>query len=77
MNESNDPFFITAIPSDARQLHVQGVVWWVYEDARADAPFYGPALLFKGDHIARRVRDYPKNWRELSDDALYALSWSR
>jgi hypothetical protein len=73
----DDPFFVTEIPRDARHLTVQGSVWWVYEDVRTEAPFHGPALLFKGEHIARRVRRYPKNWRELSDEALYALSWSR
>ena len=77
MSESSDPFFVTEIPSDARQIHVEGSVWWVYEDLRTDAPFHGPALLFKGDRIGRRVREYPKDWRDLSDEALYALSWSR
>jgi hypothetical protein len=77
VTDARDRFLITEIPSDARQLHVQGSSWWVYEDERTEAPFYGPALLFKGDHIARRIREYPKHWRELSDEALYALSWSR
>ena len=77
MTRPDDPFFVTEIPRDARHLTVQGSVWWVYEDVRTEAPFHGPALLFKGEHIARRVRRCPKNWRELSDEALYALSWSR
>ncbi|HKW11325.1 MAG TPA: hypothetical protein VJO33_13165 [Gemmatimonadaceae bacterium] len=34
-------------------------------------------LVFLGNGVARRVRIYPTNWRELSDDALYTLSWSR
>ena len=77
MTAPKDPFFVTEIPPDARHLNVQGSIWWVYEDPRTEAPFYGPTLLFKGDHIARRVREFPKHWRELSDEALYALSWSR
>ena len=77
MTDSEDPFFLTAIPPGARQLNVQGSVWWVYEDPRTEPPFYGPTLIFKGDHIARRIRQYPKHWRELGDEALYALSWSR
>ena len=77
MPESSNRFLVTEIPSDARQIHVEGVVWWVYEDPRMEAPFHGPALLFKGDRIGRRVRKYPKNWRDLPDEALYALSWSR
>jgi hypothetical protein len=33
-------------------------------------------LIFARDGIARRVRHYPSNWRELSNEALLALSWS-
>jgi hypothetical protein len=36
-----------------------------------------PTLVFLGASIARRVRSYPANWRELTDNELYALSWSR
>ena len=36
-----------------------------------------PTLVFMGGTVARRVRTYPTNWRELPDDELYALSWSR
>ncbi|MBW8838778.1 MAG: hypothetical protein JF602_02825 [Gemmatimonadetes bacterium] len=77
MTGSDDPFFVTEIPRDARSINVQGSVWWVYEDVRTEAPFHGPALLFKGDHVARRIREYPARWRDLSDEELYALSWSR
>ena len=34
-----------------------------------------PTLVFESDSAVRIVRDYPANWRELSDDALYALLW--
>jgi hypothetical protein len=33
-------------------------------------------LIFDCDGTARRVRHYPVDWRELSDEALYTLSWS-
>jgi hypothetical protein len=49
--------------------------WCVYE---SHSPFdrrHGPTLLFESDAVVRRVRDYPANWRELSDDDLYAVSW--
>ena len=36
-----------------------------------------PTLVFVGGTGARRVRTYPTSWRELLDDELYTLSWSR
>jgi len=54
------------------QFRVGFQLWTVYEDLEGD-----PALVFETDGIARRVRNYPANWRELSDDKIYALSWSR
>ena len=30
--------------------------------------------MFDGETIMRRVRDFPENWMELSDEELYALS---
>lgn len=63
--------------TEARRFPIAGDMWFVYEDARTGPPRYGPALIFESDHVARRVRDYPTNWRELSDEQLYALSWSR
>lgn len=61
----------------ARQLRAAGTVWLVYElralplDRRTSA-----SLIFESDSAIRRVRNYPENWRELSDVALFALSWS-
>jgi hypothetical protein len=34
-------------------------------------------LIFAGTGVGRRVRNYPSNWRELSSEALYKLSWER
>ena len=49
--------------------------WVVYEllmpyDRR------GPTLVFESENIVRRVRRYPENWRELTDEDLFRLSWS-
>lgn len=33
-----------------------------------------PSLIFDCDSVIRRVRDYPKNWYELSNEDLFALS---
>lgn len=61
----------------ARWIVIGHDAWGVYEDARAEAPYYGPALIFHSGRIARRVRQYPDAWDELSDEQLYTLSWSR
>ena len=60
-----------------RRLIVDGELWLVYElpplqfDRR-----HTPSLVFESDGAVRRVRDFPPNWRSLSDDDLLALSWS-
>lgn len=58
--------------SDIRRFTAQGRPWLVYEDGSA----FGPALIFYGPGIARRVRCYPENWIELPDEKLQALSLS-
>jgi len=35
----------------------------------------GRSLIFWSDGAVRRVRDYPDNWHELSEDDLARLSW--
>lgn len=57
-----------------RRFVVAGDAWAVWEDLRAPT---GPSLVFENTRIARRVHEYPANWRELTDEQLYALSWSR
>jgi hypothetical protein len=34
-------------------------------------------LVFESDGIIRRVRTFPADWRDLSDDELWKLSWAR
>jgi hypothetical protein len=54
----------------------QGFTWFVQEirdwgyDRRASL-----SLVFTSDDVMRRVRDYPPNWIELSDDELIAVSF--
>lgn len=53
-----------------------GVRWRVAE--RPFGPYdrrRGLSLIFSSDSAVRRVREYPANWSELSDEALAALSW--
>ena len=60
-----------------RRIRVDGVSWIVYlrddsYDRRAR-----PHLVFETDGVVRRVRDYPENWAELSDAALFEVSHHR
>jgi hypothetical protein len=58
---------------DQRWFSTDGEMWSVYEDASNSA---NRSLVFESEKIGRRVRNYPENWRELSDRDLYKLSWS-
>jgi hypothetical protein len=61
---------------NGRTMAVEGIPWLIYElppmsfDRRNS-----PSLVFESDQVVRRVRDYPANWRSLSDEELFALSW--
>jgi len=58
----------------ARLFRVGPMDWLVYEDSRS---YVGSSLIFESERIARRVRTYPDNWRDLTDEQLAALSLSR
>ena len=59
----------------------------VFEDAEGnrwrvrESPFSpydrrrGRSLIFWSDGAVRRVRDYPDDWHQLTDDELAHLSW--
>ncbi|HEX9484683.1 MAG TPA: hypothetical protein VF929_08875 [Gemmatimonadaceae bacterium] len=53
-----------------------GQRWRVYErvfdeyDRRS-----GTSLIFASETAVRRVRNYPENWTDLSDEELAAISW--
>jgi hypothetical protein len=57
-----------------RRFAINGEGWSVWEDRRRPPD---PSLVFENTKVARRVHEYPANWRELSDEQLYTLSWSR
>jgi hypothetical protein len=73
VKDATEGMWLTSHP-DGRSLRADGVSWSVYED-RSDS--LGPSLIFESDKIARRVRGFPANWRQLTDAQLIALSWSR
>jgi|SRR5436190_16221744 len=64
------------VPAKVRFLEADGYRWRVHE---VTAPEFdrrkgGTHLLFYAETIMRRVRDFPANWDDLSDEALYALT---
>jgi hypothetical protein len=61
----------------ARHLVVGGALWIVFE--MPASPYdrrHAPSLIFESDDTVRRVRNFPATWRELSDEDLFALSWT-
>ena len=57
-----------------RTFWADGHYWRVHE---IKAPRFdrrgGTHLIFEAQEIVRRVRHFPENWIELSDEDLYAL----
>ena len=58
-----------------REVTREGVRWRVYETNSEHVPGARAAhcLLFDSEAIVRRAWAYPDDWRELSDDELWAL----
>jgi hypothetical protein len=61
----------------ARRLVIEDVRCLVYELP----PFTydrvaTPSLVFESDASVARVHSFPADWRTLSDDDLFALSWA-
>ena len=60
---------------NGRTVVSAGVEWRVYElppgvyDRRGSA-----SLVFESSDAFRRVRDYPRDWRALDDERLFAVS---
>ena len=65
-------------PARFRRFMADGYRWVVTEVV---APRFdrrgGTHLMFDGETIMRRVRTFPENWYDLSDEELYALSLKR
>jgi hypothetical protein len=64
---------------DDRIVHDEaGRTWSVHElSDRIDPTRTRWSLIFSGAESIRRVREYPADWRELSDIALMELSLRR
>jgi len=50
-----------------RRFCADGKIWTVYELPRV-------ALVFEAELDERHVHGYPRNWRSLDDEKLFALS---
>jgi hypothetical protein len=62
--------------TNGRTLLIDDVEWRVYELPAGMYDRRGPStLVFESHDVFRRVRRYPADWRSLSDDALYAVSF--
>lgn len=64
--------------ASARVVQTDDAQWRVYE--MESGPYdrrSGRSLIFESDGVLRRVRDYPVEWRELSDAELMEVSWRR
>ena len=71
------PSLLREAQRTGKRLVVDGEPWLVYElpastfDRRSS-----PSLIFESESTVRRVRAYPADWRSLSDEDLFALSWT-
>ena len=78
MSDSSEyRILIQAAFANARRIVVDYVAWLVYE--LPPAPYdrrSTPSLIFEHEFVMRRVRNFPSEWRALSDDDLLALSWA-
>ncbi|MEO8334179.1 MAG: hypothetical protein ABI664_04355 [bacterium] len=63
-------------PSARTFLDSEGTQWSVHEQAFGDYDRRnGMSLIFASEAAVRRVRDFPPDWVQLTDDGLLALSW--
>ena len=54
-----------------------GTRWTVGERVDGEESAKRMSLVFESTDSARRVREYPANWRELAPAELEALSWRK
>ena len=63
-------------PVERSFVDAEGSHWRVYVQAVAEYDRRrGRSLIFASETAVRRVRDFPDNWMDLSDDDLALLSW--
>jgi hypothetical protein len=66
----------SSIPFARTFLDKEGARWRVFEQSFSEYDRRsGMSLIFASDGAVRRVRNYPREWPDLSDEELIALSW--
>lgn len=79
MSEIRDQVDATPRVPDARSrtfVADDGQIWHVSERPFSEYDRRrGHSLIFTSDLAVRRVRDYPTDWYDLSEQALAELSW--
>lgn len=63
--------------SPIRVINTDETEWRVYEQVATYDRRRRPDLVFESDGVIRRVRNYPTNWVELTDEELLDVSWER
>jgi hypothetical protein len=67
----------SSTPPSRNFVDEDGAHWTVYEQSFGDYDRRrSSSLIFNSDFAVRRVRNFPANWMELSEQELMALSWN-
>lgn len=79
MSADSDPLepTIQEGESPVRVIQMDATEWRVYEQPPVYDRRRRPDLVFESEGVIRRVRNYPTNWLDLTDDELFAVSWER
>ena len=73
MSSPQDGYELIARPNE-RRIVADTDVWCVYElPGTSRSLQHGSCLVFESTKVFRRVRRYPRNWRELPDGELILL----
>jgi hypothetical protein len=66
----------SSTPPSRMLVDDEGAHWTVYEQSFGGYDRRGGrSLIFNSDFAVRRVRNFPANWQDLSEEELMALSW--
>jgi hypothetical protein len=63
--------------SPIRVINTEDAEWRVYEQVATYDRRRRPDLVFESEGVIRRVRNYPPNWVDLTDEELLDVSWER
>ena len=64
-----------AIAGERCVTDATGELWRVYELSGATYDRRS-SLVFESEHVVRRLRNYPRDWRSLGNEELLRLSWN-